>query len=106
VDDLMMCAVEGRQFERTIVRETVSASWLNPQGVQKFYSTYCFEVSANGLSILMAEPIQVGSYVALRSAKLNLVGRAVVRNCVRRNSGYRVGLEFATETPIDAVFCK
>jgi hypothetical protein len=106
VDDLMMCAVEGRQFERKIVRETVSACWLNPQGVQKFYSTYCFEVSANGLSILMAEPIQVNSYVALRSAKLKLAGRAVVRNCVRRNSGYRVGLEFAAETPIDAVFCK
>jgi len=102
----MTCAPDcRRQFERKLVRETVSVSWLDRQGAQKFYSTYSFDVSTRGLSVHVAEPIPIESYVALRSAKLKLIGRAVVRNSVRRNSGYRIGVEFVEETPV-AAGCK
>jgi hypothetical protein len=89
-----MSRVNLRRSDRRTVRETVSVSWLDAQGNQKFYSTYCFDVSKEGLSVNMSEPIPVGSAVAVRSGKLKIAGPALVKNCVRRHSSYRIGLEF------------
>lgn len=89
--------MDTRQFERKSIRETVSISWLDREGNQKFYSTYSFDISSEGLSVYMTEPMQSGSYVNLRSGSLSLVGRAVVKNCFRRNGSYRIGLERVSE---------
>ena len=44
------------------------------------------------------EELHPGVPVSLQAERHELAGKATVRNCTRRGSGYLVGLEFSEET--------
>ena len=86
-----------RRTERTKAAQSVSIAWDDLQGQHKFAFVHCIDLSEEGLALHLAEPLQIGSYVSLKSNQLHLAGRAQVKNCTRRNHLYRVGLEFSPE---------
>ncbi len=88
----------SRRIERTVLEQKVSLAWSDAEGHNKFIFAQCLDTSQHGISLRVAEPIAVGSYVAVRSETLSVAGRAAVKYCIRRNGWYRIGIEFSAET--------
>ncbi len=52
-------------------------------------------VSAAGMRVEVADPIDKQTYVTVQCAALGLHGRASVRSCTRKGMKYILGLEFS-----------
>jgi hypothetical protein len=87
-----------RRAQRTALEERIAVGWDDSNGNPKFVFARCLNVSTDGLSLRLDEPIQVRAYVSLRSEKLKISGSASVKYCIRRNSWYQIGLEFSPGT--------
>ncbi len=83
-----------RRSGRIPTHEQVAIGWDDPIGQPRFTLANCLNLSADGLSLRVNQPLAVRSYVTLRSEKLKLAGTATVKYCIRINTWYRVGLEF------------
>ena len=83
-----------RRKERIPSRERVAIGWDDLIGQPRFMFANCQNISTDGLSVRIDQPIAVRTYVTIRSEKLKLAGTATVKHCIRRNSWYHVGLEF------------
>ena len=86
-----------RRNERMPSQERVAIGWDDLIGQPRFRFANCLNVSTDGLSVRVDEPIAVRTYVTLRSEKLKLAGTATVKYCIRRNSWYLIGLEFTAD---------
>lgn len=75
-------------------QEPVAIGWDDLIGQPRFMFANCLNVSTEGLSVRVHQPIAARTYVTLRSEKLKLAGTATVKYCIRRNTWYQVGLEF------------
>jgi hypothetical protein len=82
-------------MERIESPQRVSISWDDKHGQAKFASARALNVSENGISLRLNEPLDVRSLLTLRSEGLKLAGSATVRYCIRRNGWHYVGLEFS-----------
>jgi hypothetical protein len=87
--------VNLRRMERIESPQRVSISWDDKHGQAKFASARALNISENGISLRLNEPLEVRSLVTLRSEGLKLAGSATVRYCIRRNGWHYVGLEFS-----------
>jgi len=67
--------------------------WDDPIGQPRFMFANSLNISTEGLSLRVHQPMPVRTYVTLRSEKLKLAGTATVKYCIRRNTWYQVGLE-------------
>ena len=83
-----------RRNERISSQERLAIGWDDLIGQPKFMFANCLNISTDGLSVRIDQPIAVRTYVTIRSEKLKLAGTATVKYCIRRNSWYHVGLEF------------
>ena len=86
-----------RRNERISSRERVAIGWEDLTGHPRFMSGNSLNISTDGLSVRVDEPIAVRTYVTLRSEKLRLTGTATVKYCIRLNSWYQIGLEFTPD---------
>lgn len=84
-----------RRHRRVRCREAIRLSWRDPRGDVKYANAKCLDVSEQGISVELVEPVEVRSYVSLQSEKLKLAGTAAVRYCRRYAGKYLVGLEFS-----------
>ncbi len=86
-----------RRNERIPSRERVAIRWDDLIGQPKFMLGNCLNISTDGLSVRIDQPIAVRTYVTVRSEKLKLAGTATVKYCIRRNAWYQIGLEFTPD---------
>lgn len=78
--------------------DPIRISWEDCRGETKYANTRCVDISTDCLSVEMIEPLPVRSAVILRAAgagTVKIIGRAIVRYCLRRGTKFLVGLEFA-----------
>jgi hypothetical protein len=89
-----MILKNARRRERMPAKDQVSIRWDNSAGQPRFALVNCLNISEDGISILVREPIIVRSYVSVKSEKLKLAGSASVKYCIRQKTSYQIGLEF------------
>ena len=90
-----MMRMNSRRFDRFPHNEAIRVCWHDRLGQVKYTNAKCINISEAGISVEVAEPIELQSYVSLKSDKLKLAGTAAVRYC-RRNAGkYIIGMEFS-----------
>jgi hypothetical protein len=89
-----MMTKDLRRTERIPSQERVSVGWADSSGSPKFVLAKCLNISEEGISLRVAEPVPVRTYVTLRCEKLKIAEHASVKYCVRQNSWYQIGLEF------------
>ena len=87
-----------RRTERVKATQPVSVAWDDLQGQHKFAFVHSIDFSKQGIAIHLSEALQVGSYVSLRSTQLKLACTAQVKNCIRLNHLFRVGLAFTGQS--------
>jgi hypothetical protein len=87
--------VNTRRFHRFPYNDLVRVSWQDRLGQVKYANAKCLDVSEQGISVELVEPVELRSYVSLRSDKLKLAGTAAVRYCQRKAGKYMIGLEFS-----------
>jgi len=91
-----------RRNQRFAFSGKVTISWEQGPGYAMARGT-CLDISQNGLSIKVKEPIPVGSYVGLSIEPLGFRSSASVRHIVRGVADFTVGLELSQPAPARAL---
>jgi DnaJ-domain-containing protein 1 len=89
---------EKRKEQRRFTNAMFSVTWEDARGQSRSLRVRGLNVSNSGMRIESSEEMHTGVPVSLQAERHELRGKATVRNCMRRGSGYMVGLEFSEET--------
>ena len=71
--------------------KTAEGHYLNLRG-------QCENVSDSGIQVILPEPLEPQSFVAVLSSKLGIHGSGSFRHCRRVARGYLVGIHFSGGT--------
>jgi hypothetical protein len=93
-----MGTAEKRKEQRRFTNAMFAISWEDARGQSRSVRVRGLNVSKSGMRIESSEEMHTGVPVSLQAERHELAGKATVRNCTRRGSGYLVGLEFSEET--------
>ena|SRR2546428_2384136 len=85
---------ESRFYSRFKVKCPVTLSWQDAEGRTRTLRARAVDMSTVGARVESPEPMAPGSFAYLKAPELKLMGSAVVRHCIARGFGYRIGLEF------------
>jgi hypothetical protein len=88
---------DKRKEQRRFTNAMFAVVWQDARGQNRSIRVRGLNVSKSGMRIESSEEIDPGAPVSLRAERLDLSGKATVRNCTRRGSAYVVGLEFSEE---------
>ena len=86
---------ELRRNEREEVSSPARLVWQDRSGADCFMNARALNVSASGMRVEVADPIDKQTYVTVQCTALGLHGRASVRSCTRKGMKYILGLEFS-----------
>lgn len=89
---------EKRREQRRFTNAMFSVVWHDARGQSRSIRARGLNVSKSGMRIESVEELAPGAPVSVQAEHHELSGRATVRNCTRRGSGYVIGLEFSEET--------
>jgi DnaJ domain/PilZ domain len=89
---------DKRKEQRRFTNAMFAVAWEDARGQSRSIRVRGLNVSKSGMRIESAEEIHPGVPVSLQAERHELAGKATVRNCTRRGSGYLVGLEFSDDT--------
>src|ERR1022692_1107639 len=89
---------EKRKEQRRFTNAMFTVTWEDARGQSRAIRVRGLNVSKSGMRIESSEEMHTGGPVSLQAERHELAGKATVRNCTRRGSGYLVGLEFSEET--------
>jgi hypothetical protein len=89
---------ERRKEQRRFTNAMFTVTWEDARGQSRAIRVRGLNVSKSGMRIESSEEMHTGVPVSLQAERHELSGKATVRNCTRRGSGYLVGLEFSAET--------
>src|ERR1022692_2154607 len=89
---------EKRKEQRRFTNAMFTVTWEDARGQSRAIRVRGLNVSKSGMRIESSEEMHTGVPVCLQAERHELAGKATVRNCTRRGSGYLVGLEFSEET--------
>jgi hypothetical protein len=89
---------DKRKEQRRFTNAMFAVVWEDAGGQSRSIRVRGLNVSRSGMRIESSEEMHSGVPVSLQAERHELSGRATVRNCTRRGSGYVVGLEFSEET--------
>jgi hypothetical protein len=89
---------EKRKEQRRFTNAMFAVTWEDARGQSRAIRVRGMNVSKSGMRIESAEEMPTGVPVSLQAERHELAGKATVRNCTRRGSGFLVGLEFSEET--------
>jgi hypothetical protein len=81
--------LDGRRGPRVPTNPVAVLS--GPQGTN---GVRCVEISRGGATVMVEQPVEVGTLVFLRLPNLGLMGFAHVRHCRAEGEGQRIGLQF------------
>ena len=90
--DLPKTRKEARVHGRFKVKSPVTLTCQDAAGKTKTLRARALDMSTVGARVESSEPLTPGSY--LNAPELKLMGSAIVRHCIARGFGYRIGLEF------------
>ena len=99
---LVVDNINPRRNQRFPFSGKVTLSWEQGSDYAMARGT-CLDISQNGLSIKIKEPIPVGSYVGLSIEPLGFRSSASVRHIVRGTAHFTVGLELSQAAPARAL---
>ncbi len=83
-----------RHQTRKTLSVTVRVGWRDEYGREKSALTKSFDISASGMRFELFEQLRPRADVTLRSDKIGLQARGVVRSCTRKGTKFAVGVEF------------
>jgi hypothetical protein len=89
---------DKRREQRRFTNAMFAVAWEDPRGQSRSIRVRGLNVSKSGMRFESMEEIHAGVPVSLQAERHELAGKATVRNCTRRGSGYLVGLEFSEDT--------
>ena len=89
---------DKRREQRRFTNAMFAVVWEDGHGQTKSMRARGLNVSKSGMRVESSEELAPGAVVNLQAERHDLTGRATVRNCARRGSGFVVGLEFSEET--------
>jgi hypothetical protein len=89
---------DKRREQRRFTNAMFDVSFQDNHGQTKSLRARGLNLSKSGMRIESAEELTLGAPVSLQAERHNLNGKATVRNCARRGTGFVIGLEFAEET--------
>ncbi len=89
---------EKRHEQRRYTNATFSVGFADGQGETRSMRVRGLNVSKSGMRIEAPDEIPTGATVMLQGERHDLCGKATVRHCKRRGSGFVIGLEFSAET--------
>jgi DnaJ-like protein/PilZ domain-containing protein len=89
---------EKRTEQRRFTNTMFAIAWQDARGQNRSLRVRGLNVSKSGMRIESGEELDPGVPVSLQAERHELSGKATVRNCTPRGSGYLVGLEFSEET--------
>jgi PilZ domain len=84
-----------RRHDRADVSSPAKIVWQDRNGRDCFMNGQALDVSASGIRVEVADPIEMQTYVTVQCSALSLHGRASVRSCTRKGMKYILGLEFS-----------
>jgi hypothetical protein len=84
-----------RRDEREDVSSPTRLVWQDRSGKDCFMNGRALDVSASGMRVEVADPIEKQIYVTVQCPALGVHGRASVRSCTRKGMKYILGLEFS-----------
>lgn len=93
-----MPTAEKRKEQRRFTNAMFSVIWEDAAGQTRSLRVRGLNVSKSGMRIESSEQMHAGVPVSVQAERHELCGKATVRNCTRRGTGYLVGLEFSEET--------
>jgi len=89
---------EKRREPRRYTNAMFSVLWHDTHGQSHSLRVKGLNVSKSGMRIESAEEFRPGEPVSIQAERHELSGRATVRNCTPRGTGFVIGLEFSEET--------
>jgi|HubBroStandDraft_1064217.scaffolds.fasta_scaffold09900_4 hypothetical protein len=89
---------EKRKEQRRFTNAMFAVTWEDARGQSRSLRVRGLNVSKSGMRIESSEEMHTGVPVSLQAERHELSGKATVRNCTKRGSGFLVGLEFSEET--------
>ncbi|HVY24304.1 MAG TPA: PilZ domain-containing protein [Steroidobacteraceae bacterium] len=90
-----------RRYPRKMFRQQVSVGLPGHSIMQG----YTLDISAQGLSVLIAMPLKVGDVCAVRfnilinGSTMRVAGTGKVANCTCAGEGFRIGMHFKAQDP-------
>lgn len=84
-----------RRHQRADISSPARIVWQDREGRDCFMNGRALNVSASGMRVEVADPIEKQTYVTVQCTALDLHGRASVRTCARKGQKYILGLEFS-----------
>ena len=89
---------DKRKEQRRFTNAMFAVVWEDARGQSRSLRVRGLNVSKSGMRIESSEEMHAGVPVSLQAERHELSGKATVRNCTKRGSGFLVGLEFSEET--------
>jgi len=92
----------GRRTSQRWAFPSAVEIWLPTEGGgQRHILGVCHDLTAHGVGVRCEEPLPVGSMlpIAVHQPEASFHGRALVRHCTVRGSGFLVGFEFIFHRP-------
>jgi hypothetical protein len=83
-----------RRHVRRQLDVAAQVTWKDGRGQAKSLAARVLDLSAEGARLETGLPIPARTSIVLHSARHGMLGTAVVRHCVRRQSKYSIGIEF------------
>lgn len=87
----------GRNKPRRRINASYLASWKDDKGHEQSVLVKGRDSSKSGIGLEAGMPIEPGTPVRIETESREPVGAGVVRYCVRRGTGFGIGVEFAAE---------
>jgi curved DNA-binding protein len=92
----------GRNKPRRRVNADYMASWKDAKGQEQTLLVKGRDSSKSGIGFESGMPIEPGTAVRIETEAREPVGAGVVRYCVRRTTGFGIGVEFTNEDALGA----
>jgi hypothetical protein len=89
---------DKRNEQRRFTNVMFAVVWQDARGQTKSARLRGLNLSRSGMCIESPEELKPGTSVRVHAERHSMTGKAIVRNCAHRGSGYLVGLEFTEET--------
>ncbi|MGO4882846.1 MAG: J domain-containing protein [Bryobacteraceae bacterium] len=89
---------EKRKEQRRFTNAMFAVVWEDARGQTRSLRVRGLNVSRSGMRIESSEEMPVGVPISVQAERHELAGKATIRNCTKRASGFLIGLEFSEET--------
>ncbi|MDE3166947.1 MAG: PilZ domain-containing protein [Acidobacteriota bacterium] len=85
--------LESRRYGRQPLHAALRIGWIGDDRRMEYLAAVGIDVSAGGIGVLAAQRLRLSAlvHVEMRDAGEAAVGR--VRNCIRADGGWRIGIE-------------